>query len=113
MLTRRAPTHFLVCTIALWVMAGFLPDQEALGADKAPAYHQQENVTGGSSQQGRNVSGGFDINGDPDEYAHSDTGTPVPGNGGGTSSRQGSSPLEQLLACIANWWSLVWGLPPQ
>jgi hypothetical protein len=112
MLTRRAPTHFLVCTIALWVIAGFLPDQKAYGANLPPAYHQQENVSGGSQAPERNISTRLGLEGDPDEYAHSDTGNPVPGGGGGP-ARQGNPIVQFLLDCLATWWALVWGLPPQ
>jgi hypothetical protein len=111
MLTRRAPTHYLVCTIALWVIAGFLPDQEAHGAKLTPSYHQQENVTGGSPASERNISSTFTLQGDPDEFAHSDTGTPT--HGGGSPARQGTPIIQFLLDCVANWWLMVTGFPPQ
>jgi hypothetical protein len=110
MLTRRAPTNILVCTIALWVIAGFLSVQTAYGAATGPAYHQEETQDGGGSTVDRERAGTMSVSGDPDEYAHTGDGTPLPGDG---SSKSGRSFLNVLIEMLAAWWSLVWGFPPQ
>lgn len=106
MLTRRAPTNILVCTIALWVIAGFLPVQKSYAASKAgPAYHQEESPAGQGVSTGREQTVTMQAAGDPDEYAHSDDGTPTSGTGH-------KSIIAIVFEMIATWFSLVWGLPP-
>lgn len=107
MLTRRAPTNILVCTIALWVIAGFLPGQPAQAAAAGPAYSQQDSGPGGGSSQGREAGGTTSINGDPDAYAHVGLGNPAPGDG----TTQHRSFINILLQLFSIWWSLVWGPP--
>lgn len=105
MLTRRAPTNILVCTIALWVIAGFLPSGPAYAAATGPAYHQEDVQGGGTTVDRRDPT--LNVSGDPDEYAQADDGNPISSDG----SRK--TFIGTVLQILAVWWTLVWGIEPQ
>ena len=114
MLPRRAPKVILACSIALWAIAGLLPDQTAFGANTAQTEnHQTEGVSGNGSTEGRDLSSTTSPSGDPDGYTtQSGGGSPLPGSGTGNSTGDRSI-LEIVLDLLLSWWSQVGGLPPQ
>jgi hypothetical protein len=108
MLTRRAPTKLLVCTFALWVIAGFLPGQISHAAATGPAYQQEESLSNGATTVATDRPV-LSVAGDPDDMMGNGNNPPKPGDG--DRGNQPGTIVNVLLEMIAVWMSLILGFP--